>query len=137
MLISNKRICSLMPNLNKKSLMVSIQGVLYLFIDLRKEANITGTLMLEIVSHISLMAVQALPPVLKGISLFLQKIIWVWYEISVQKVHIRENKFQSNVKSTCFKKWSDKIKKQIGELTKSCRFSQKTNGWVWFVCLEE
>ena len=33
------------------------------------------------------MAVQALPPVLKGISLFLQKIIWVWYEISVQKVH--------------------------------------------------
>ena len=34
------------------------QGVLYLFIDPKKE-NITGTLMLEIVSHISLMAVQA------------------------------------------------------------------------------
>jgi hypothetical protein len=44
-----------------------LQGVLYLFIDLRKEANITGTLMLEIVSHISLMAVQALPPVLKEV----------------------------------------------------------------------
>jgi hypothetical protein len=72
-LISTQCICSFMPNLNKKSLMVSIQGVLYLFIDLRKEANITGTLMLEIVSHISLMAVQALPPVLKGISLFWQK----------------------------------------------------------------
>jgi hypothetical protein len=74
MLISTRRICSFMPNLKKKSLMVSIQGVLYLFIDLRKEANITGTLMLEIVSHISLMAVQALPTVLKGISLFWQNI---------------------------------------------------------------
>ena len=37
--------------------MIHPQGVLYLFIDLRKE-NITGTIMLEIVSHISLMAVQ-------------------------------------------------------------------------------
>ena len=37
--------------------MILPQGVLYLFIDLRKE-NITGTIMLEIVSHISLMAVQ-------------------------------------------------------------------------------
>ena len=37
--------------------MIRPQGVLYLFIDLRKE-NITGTIMLEIVSHISLMAVQ-------------------------------------------------------------------------------
>ena len=37
--------------------MILPRGVLYLFIDLRKE-NITGTIMLEIVSHISLMAVQ-------------------------------------------------------------------------------
>ena len=70
MLISNRHMHGFMPNLHKKSQTVSIQGVLYLFIDLKKEANITGTLMLEIVSHISLMAVQALPPVLKGISLF-------------------------------------------------------------------
>ena len=53
--------------------MTRLRGVLYLFIDLRR-ANTTGTLMLEIVSHISLMAVQALPPVLKGISLFWQNI---------------------------------------------------------------
>ena len=66
--------CGFIINLLKKSVTVSIQGVLYLFIDLRKEANITGTLMLEIVSHISPMAVQALPQVLKGISLFWQNI---------------------------------------------------------------